>query len=185
MVEREGDDLRAPSRWPPRLGGRVRAQEGRGHLGHALAVQVRHRVEPGHAAAVEPPLERLAEPPHVRGKSLGDLPARQQHRGVVGKEAPVVLEEPKLQALELTVGREDVHDVHLARGERAIGERVLHHRSTRLRRQAVVAPQPGPAVLALEKARAEGGAQLRMPGEVADGPQAQALGRVAPRTASA
>ena len=66
MVEREGDELPASSRGRRDVR-RVRAQEGRGHLGHAPAVQIGHRVEPGHAAAVEPPLERLAEPAQVRG----------------------------------------------------------------------------------------------------------------------
>ncbi len=112
---------------------------------------------------------------HVRGNRSAITHARQQHRGVVGKEPPVVLEEAKLQALELTVRREDVHDVDLARGQRAIRERVLHHGDA-AQAQAVVALEPGPPVLALEEARAEGGAQIRMPGEVADGPQAQALG---------
>jgi hypothetical protein len=178
MVEREGDDLPHHRVAPANRRG-VRAEESRRHLGHALAVQIGHGVELGHATAVDPPLERLAEPDPRAWKPLGDHHARQQHRGVVGKEPPIVLEKAQLQALELPVRRENVHDVDLARGQRAIRERVLHHGDAR-QAQAVVALEPGPPVFALQEARAEGGAQIRMRGEVADGPQAQALGLFTP-----
>ena len=165
------------ARWRPAPSRAARAQEHRGHLGDAPAVQIRHRVQARHLRAVEPALERLAQPRPGARVALGHLPARQEHRGVVREEAPVVVEQPQLQALELAVGGEDVHDVHLPARDRAIGERVLHHLRPG-QRQAVARAQTGPAVLALEKARAERGAQLRVPGQVADGPEPEALRQV-------
>jgi len=72
---------------------------------------------------------------------------------------PVVLEQVEAQPLELSVRREHVHEIDLAARDRAIGERVLHDVGAG-QAQAVERPQARPAVLALEKARAERGAQL-------------------------
>ena len=149
MVEREGVDLRHDAR-PGRRVRRCRARDGGGHFGDALAVQVHHRVELSHAPVVERSLEGLTEPRPRARESLGHVPAGQEHRRVVREEAPIVPEDPKSQALELPVRREDVHDIHLAAGERPVRQGVLHHPYAS-QRQAVVAPESRPAVLALQK----------------------------------
>ena len=141
------------------------------------AVQIGHGVEPRHALDVDAGLQRLAQAlPRARVPG-DDLPADEQHRGVVGEEAPVVLQQPQAMPGELAVGREDVHDVDVAGGDRAIRERVLHDAHPG-QRQAVVPAEAGPAVVALEEPGAEGRGQLPVAGEVADGPEPEAVGRV-------
>ena len=105
------------------------------------------------------------------------IPAGEEHRRVVRKEAAIVLEDPQPQPLELPVRREDVHEVDLAADDRPVRQRVLHHAHAS-QRQAVVAPQSGPAVLALEESRAERRGEPGVAREVADAPERQPLGRL-------
>jgi len=114
-------------------------------LGKALSFELGRRVHADHAALIDFSLERLERTPRLR-KALGHVEAVEQNGVVARKIIPVVLEYAKLVALDLGVGRVDVHDIDPAGGDRFVGEAVVEARgvSYGIRYAAFSPGQPSP-----------------------------------------
>ena len=152
------------------------AEEARRDLPDAAAVEIGQRVQARHRRGVDPTDQRPLQCGPRPRVALHEIDPCQQDGGVGGKEPAVVAQHREARSRQPAVGREDVREVGRAAGEGLVGQRVLDHADGQP--HAVVATQAGPAVVALEEARAEHRPQLRMAREVADAREPQASGEV-------
>ena len=192
------------ARQAPEVGSEQRAEQGarRGHAlprGSPARARASSRTAPPPAANDLPSISAAAFRRIIRrasmrpsspasacqaaGKRCGSVQPVEQHRVVAREEAAVVLEHAQLVALDLRVGRVDVHHVDLPRRERLVGEAVVEARRRR-ERQAVGRLQPRPAVGAADELLRQAEAQARMPREVGERPDAERP-RAAPRASPA
>src|SRR5262249_33848994 len=104
--------------------------------------------------------------PRLR-KALRHVEPVEEHCVVARKELLVVLERPQAKALDLRVGRVDVHHVDLARRDCVVREAVVQAR-WRWKRPAVRGLQTWPAVGATDEFLRETELEIGMLAEVAE-----------------
>ena len=106
-------------------------------------------------------------------KSLGQIKAVNQHRVILGEVIPVVIEHPQVEPRNLGIGRIDVHDVELPRGDGFVRQPVIN--ADRRLRQRIAPLQTAPSVIALQELMAQAESQLRMRGKITQIRHAKAL----------
>ena len=147
--------------------------EKRGGIHEALAFELGRGVHADHLALVDAPLQ-LFECRECGGKAPRHLRAIEQHGVVARKKMPVVLEHAQPVALDLRVGRIDVHHLDAPGADGLVGEAVIEPRRRRLR-QAVGALQSRPAVGAADELLRQAELERGMAREVGELGDAQGL----------
>src|SRR5882724_5223164 len=148
------------------------AEEERRGLREVLPLELGRRVHADHLALVDAPF-KLLQLAELAGQALWKVGAIEEHRVVAGKEASIVLEHAQLEALDLGVGRIDVHHVDTTRGGRLVRQPVIEPRGQL--RQPVRALEAIPAVRTADEFLRQAELHLWMAGKVRELRDAQGL----------
>src|SRR5579859_2087003 len=134
-------------------------------LGEGLTLELRRRIHADHQARIDAPFEprELGELARQASRQVG---AVEKHGVVAREELPVILEQTQLEALDLGVGRVDVHDVDAAGGDRLVGEAMVEAR--RRLRQRVRRFHSRLSIRAADELLGKAELQLRVPGELGE-----------------